>query len=211
MKTGLKVLLIYAFVTVFALVAYAVTQTDVTMTWVVPSNVSHSVAYGGSCSSSAFYFVESNCAFDSDVDGNGSKCVPYDASSGGSACQDGSSLQAIVVTNNGNIDVNIDGNFTAGFSGSDLNLVLKIWKGNDTHCGTSGLGGWEDPCSVTGATSPVTTTTCRNYNQFNETAAGRLITALETSDTNGLCFSGDFNGTVTQGEHAVTFRLTSVS
>ncbi|VVB98952.1 Uncharacterised protein [uncultured archaeon] len=194
----------------------AAATNDTTMTWVVPSNASHLVSYSGSCSTSAFYFVENKCSIDgSDVDGNGAKCLPYADVDGTSACQDGSSLAPILVTNNGNVAVNIDGNFTAAFSGADANLVLKVWRGTGTHCGTSGFGGWENDCSVTVATNPVTATTCRQYTSANATAAGRLVSNLATNDTNQLCFSGDFNAGfgngVSQRTHAKTFRTTSIA
>ena len=205
-----RALLIYLFVSMVAVFAYATPATDVTMTWVVPSSLSHSIGYGGACNASTFYFVESNCVYDSDIDGNGSKCVPTSDIAGTSDCQDASALQAITVQNNGNIAFDLDGNFTAGFAGADVNILLRAWQGNDTHCGTAGLGGWESPCTVTGATDPVTTTTCRMYDSVNETAAGRLMTALPAGDTNGLCFSGDFNGGMSQGNHAVAFRVTSI-
>ncbi|MFH1894959.1 MAG: hypothetical protein ABIJ74_00030 [archaeon] len=192
----------------FALIVYAAVENNTTMTWVVPSNVSHTLTYAGACSTSDFYFVENQCTLDSDVDGNGSQCLPQTTSAGGTACQDASTA-AITITNNGNVAINVDGNFTADFAGNDVNIVLKVWRGTGAGCGTSGLGGWEATCSVTAAGNPVTTTTCRNYNQFNETTAGRLVSALAVSDTNQMCFSGDFNGGMTQGSHAVTYRTTS--
>ncbi|MCR4369193.1 MAG: hypothetical protein NUV67_04780 [archaeon] len=209
MNTNHKVLLLYLVVIAGGFV-YAAATNDTTMTWVVASNASHTLAYAGACSSSSFYFVESTCTFDSDADGNGSKCLPQTTSAGGTACQDASTY-AVTITNNGNVAANIDGNFTDAFSGVDTNIVLKIWMGNETGCGANGLGGWAQDCTVTTSTNPVTATTCRNFNEFTETAAGRLTTSLGVNDTNGLCFSGDFNGTVSQGEHAVTFRTTSIS
>ncbi|HZX19987.1 MAG TPA: hypothetical protein VFF13_03160 [archaeon] len=213
MKIGLKILVVY--LTIFcAFFVYAATEVNTTMTWVVPSSVSHTLAYGGACSSSNFFFVETNCVFDSDIDGNGSKCLPYDAASAGSACQAAGTAGA-TVTNNGNVAFNLDGNFTAGFSGVDTNLVLKVWMGTGSGCGTSGLGGWAQDCTVTVATNPVTATTCRNYNVNNETSAGRLVSSLAASDTNQLCFSGDFNAGfgngVSQGSHAVTYQTTSIA
>lgn len=212
LSSNLRALLIYAFVLMAAVFAYAVTSTDITMTWVVPSNVSYSISYPGACSASAFYFVESNCVYDSDVDGNGSKCVPTSDSAGTTDCQNAAAAEAVSIQNNGNVVLDVDGNFNLDFNGSDVNaFVLRVWLGNDTHCGTAGLGGWESPCSVTGATNPVTTTTCRSYNAINETTAGRLISDLAVNDTNGLCFSGDFNGGMSLGSHPVQFRLTGVN
>ena len=213
-SAGKKALLVYALVFIFAALAFAATENDTTMTWVVPSNVSHTLAYGAACSSSEFYFVEDTCTFDSDVDGNGAKCLPQTTSAGGTACQS-VTVAGITVTNNGNVAVNIDGNFTAEFSGVDTNLLLRVWMGTGSGCGTSGLGGWANPCTVTAATDPVTATTCRSYDSGNETAAGRFTTSLAVNDTNQLCFSGDFNAGfgngISQGSHAVTFRTTSIA
>src|SRR3989344_4713153 len=102
------------------MISIAATTAVTTMTWVVPSNKSFSVAYASTCSSSAFYFVESTCTFDSDIDGNGAKCLPYpDSGAAGTVCQS-SSAAAITVTNNGNAAFDLDGNFTSAFSGSDV-------------------------------------------------------------------------------------------
>ena len=133
--------------------------------------------------------------------------VYYYVATGG-ACQS-QFLAPMTITNVGTESLNLDGNFTSAFTLNDKNVVLKVWKGTDTGCGSSGFGGWEKDCSVTGATSPVTTTTCRNYNSSNATTAGRLVTALEARDTNQLCFSGDLNTIVTAGSHVKTFQTGS--
>ncbi len=203
-----KIVFIGFVVTFFAVFVYAAVENNTTMTWVVPSNVSHSLTYSGACSSSDFYFVEDQCAQDSDIDGNGSQCVPQTTSAGGTSCQDATTIP-ITITNNGNVGINVDANFTAEFAGADVNIVLKVWMSDGPGCGASGLGGYEAPCTITGAT-PVTSTACRRYNQTNETtAAQRIVSALGAGDTNGMCFSGDFNTSVSQGSHAVTFMTTS--
>ena len=171
----------------------APTTNTTTMTWVVPSSKSHTLTYGGSCNASLFYFVESNAVFDSDVDGNASQVLPYDAESAGSACQ-AVGTAPILITNNGNVTIDIDANFVNDFSGNDVNLAVKVWMGTGSGCGTDGLGGWEQPCSVLGTANPVTATTCRDFNQLAETTTARLVENILTSDTNQLCFSGDFYG-----------------
>jgi hypothetical protein len=200
-------------------IVYAATTTT-TMTWVVPTNKSHTATYGAACSTSAFYFVESDANHDGlDYDGNATQVRPNSSTNGGAAtkCQS-STLAPILITNNGNVTVNVDGNFSAGFSGDDTNMLLKVWMGTGSGCGaasasdggdSNGLGGWEVDCSVTVATNPVTIATCRHYDVDNETAAGRLITNLAINDANQLCFSGDFNGGMTQGNHAGTFQIGS--
>lgn len=212
MEKNQKMVLFYSIIlSIILLVSievYAATTNDTTMTWVVASNKSHSIGYAGGCSSIAFFFVESTCSVDGgDTDGNGSKCLPQTTSAGGTACQDATTIP-LTVTNNGNTAISVDGNFVVDFNGNDVNMVLKVWMSNGPGCGASGLGGWTEPCTVTGS-NPVTSSTCRNYNQLNETATGsRLTTSLPVNDSNGLCFSGDFNGGMTGGSHPVTFRTT---
>lgn len=60
-------------------------------------------------------------------------------------------LAPMTITNVGNVDINVDGNFSSAFAGADTNLVLKVWRGTDSGCGTdgNGLGGWQEPCDVT--------------------------------------------------------------
>ncbi len=112
----------------------------------------------------------------------------------------------ITLTNNGNTTVNVDGNFASAFAGVDLNLVLKVWMGTGSGCGDTGFGGWEKDCSITGTTSPVTQTQCKNYNEYNETTGSRLVTSLAAGDSNQLCFSGDFNAWVSGGDHNQNFQ-----
>ncbi|MDO8537584.1 MAG: hypothetical protein Q7S21_01745 [archaeon] len=167
-----------------------------TMSWVVPSNKSHSIAYGGSCSASSFFFVESDANFDgADTDGNGSMVAPNSFNQGGvsTQCQTGG-IAGMTITNNGNVAINIDANVNPDFNGSDQNLVLKVWMGRGDGCTmTSGLyAGWQSNCGVIAATSPVTQAACRDFNKVDANAYGRLTTGLGIGGTNQLCFSGDF-------------------
>lgn len=194
----------------------AVTNTTV-MTWVVPSNKSHTLLYGGTCSQSAFYFPEGK-GEDSDVDGNTAKILPYPDSAGaGAACQtSGASGYGIRVTNNGNVTINIDANFQTDFASGDLNAGLKVWMGTGSGCGTSAFGGWQKFCTFfapADTTSPVTQTACRDFNSTNATTTARLTSSLATNDTNDLCFSGEMtcrgnyslSNCVTQGTYAHSF------
>lgn len=224
MRTGLKVLLIYAIFITSAVFVYSATTQTTTMTWVVPSAVAHTLSYPGNCSQNNIFFIEDQCTIDSDVDGNAAQCLPYDDAIGSTVCQS-AGLNGLLITNTGNVTSNIDINIVSDdFSGVDLNLVLKIWMSDGAGCGASGLGGWEFDCSIAqgDTTTAVTSTTCRNLNQFNETTGGRLITNLLITDTNGLCLSGDFNagpdfiqggpGGVSQGEHTITgFTTTGIA
>lgn len=114
----------------------------------------------------------------------------------------------ITITNNGNTAVNIDGNFSTAFSGADVNIALKAWMGTGTGCGVdgNGLGGWEGTCSVSGTTSPVSATQCKEWNNSNATVGSRLTTSLGVGDTNALCFSGEFIGFVGAGDHNQLFQ-----
>ncbi len=65
-------------------------------------------------------------------------------------CQS-STFAPMTVSNVGNVSLNVDGNFTSIFSGVDANLILKVWQGTGSGCGTdgNGLGGWRPYCGVT--------------------------------------------------------------
>jgi hypothetical protein len=193
--------------------ASAVDLSTTTMTWVVATVKSITVSYGSPCTSSAFFFNESNAQFDSDADGNWAKAVPQSTRTGAgdSNCQS-SSQAAMTVTNNGNATVNVDANFTTAMSGADINLELKVWQGS-SGCGTFGLGGWEEPCSVTGTTSAPGTTTCKEFSSSSAaaTAATRVISSLSPNAATQLCYSGDLNGNTgfgaSAGDHNKSFQL----
>lgn len=211
MRQTISVLPIFAsfaliFVLLFPAFAMAAVTNTTVMTWVIPANKSHTTAYGGSCTASLFYFVETN-GEDSDVDGNSARILPYNASSGGSACQS-AAVAGMTVTNNGNTTINVDANFQTGLSGNDQNVGIKVWMGTGAGCGTSGMGGWQLNCGVQSTSNPVTSTTCRDFNITNFTTTARLATNLGVGDSNQLCFSGEINGkdfNVAQGNLARSF------
>ncbi len=120
-------------------------------------------------------------------------------------CQS-SLLAPMTLRNTGNTDINVDGNFTSAFAGNDVNLVLKVWQGTGSGCGTNGMGGWEKDCSITNNQQDLGMTTCRQYNQSNAVTSARLITNLGVGDTNQLCFSGDFNTYAPGGSHTNYFN-----
>lgn len=206
MRLLLVSVLVLVSLVLFSSFSLAATTNTTAMTWVIPSNKSHTLTYGGACSASNFYFVESN-GEDSDIDGNTSKILPYSASSGGTVCQS-NAVASITVTNNGNVAINIDANFQTGLSGNDQNVGIKVWMGTGSGCGTSGLGGWQRPCSVQSTSNPVTASTCRDFNISNFTTTARLVSSLGVGDTNQLCFSGEMNGAyvgLSQGSIARNF------
>ncbi len=210
MKTAKKLLIAYVILVCFS--AYVLADVDTTtMTWYVATAKSHSISYGGSCSSTAFFFPESSAALDNDSDGNASRILPQEDRAGTAACQS-SSVAGMTIENTGTGNINIDANFASAL---DTNVWLKVWKGTDSGCGASGLGGWELICSLTDdATLPVTTTACKDFNSSNATTATRLISGLLPGDANQLCFSGElrdaylhtYPARVTAGDHNGTFQ-----
>lgn len=175
-----------------------------TMTWVVASVKTVSVAYGSPCVQNSIFFVETNAQHDPDSDGNAARIVPSNRAAD-TNCQ--SSTQAVaVVTSSGTATINVDGNFSAAFTGADINIVLKAWQGS-SGCGTHGLGGWEKDCSV-GATTAPGTTTCTQWNgyTFAATAGRRLVTSLAALSSQQICLAGDMNFFVSSGDHNGTFQ-----
>lgn len=187
--------------------AFADTETT-TFTWVVPEDKTHSIGYGGSCSTSAFYFVESNAVLDNDIDGNADQILPYDSQSGGAACQS-DSVAAMTITNTGNVTEDINAYFTAQL---DVNVWAGIFMGTGAGCGSGGLGGWQSNCEVVSPTSPVTQSTCRDFNSSAWQESVLIVDNLPSGDTNQLCGFGRFRGlndsepaAVPQGTYTKTF------
>lgn len=203
---GIVTLLLLGTLLLVPIVSANVVQT--TMTWFVASARSISVSYGSPCSSSAFFFVETNAQYDPDSDGNAARVVPSSNRIADSNCQS-SSQASMLVTNTGTSTLNVDANFASAFAGADTNIVLKVWQGTGTGCGTDGLGGWEATCTVVSTTSAPNTTTCRNFNEHNDTAGARVITNLAPFAGQQLCYSGDFNSFVASGDHNAVFQLGS--
>lgn len=203
-STGIILLIVFG---TFALANVSTT----TMTWFVASAKTLSVAYGSPCTSIAFFFPESSAQYDSDSDGNWARTVPHSTRAGDTNCQ--TSAQAgMTVSNVGTSTINVDGNFASAFSGADTNIVLKVWQGTGSGCGTNGMGGWQKDCAYntpTDATTAPNTTTCRGFNEFTELAGGRLITNLATFTTQQLCYSGDGNSYMSSGDHNGSFQIGS--
>lgn len=211
------------------------TLATTTMTWVVGSNKSFTVIYGGACSGTNFFFVESDANAllgDADSDGNATLVRPNSSSAGGATtlCQS-ATLAPITVQNNGNVDLNVDGNFVTDFNTIDVNIVLRVWQGTGSGCGSTfpaaykagtdanGFGGYNFPdCPIKyGGTDangdPTTATGCKTFNQLQDKEDTRLVFKLLAGDLNQLCFSGDLNGygasggSVRSGNHPLQFQL----
>ncbi|MCX8190513.1 MAG: hypothetical protein N3F05_04805 [Candidatus Diapherotrites archaeon] len=168
---------------------YADTQ-QTTLTWVIPANVTHALTYGGSCSTSAMYFVESNALEGATpINGTASKIPPYNAASGGSSCQDGTNKVAITIHNQGNVPFDINARITTTL---ETGVTLKAWLSNGTHCGTNGMGGWEATCSKSGTDDDTVPTTTACVTIGNTTK--QIIADLAISSSAGICLAADFSG-----------------
>ncbi len=205
-------LILFALFLFAPMVLVLANQISTTMTWFVPQNKTFTLAYGGTCSATAFFFDENRAVLDGDVDGNGAQIAPRPNRLGGTVCQDATTA-GMTITNAGNIAISLDGNFASAL---DTNIWLKVWQGTGAGCGTSGMGGWELRCTTTSTTLDLNAVSCRDFNSSNSTTAARLTTSLPIGDTNQLCFSGDFmaavlgqSAAVTQGDKNGTFQISS--
>lgn len=216
LKKALLPVLVLIYLFLPFLYVIAATSASTTMVWFVPTDRSITVAYGGSCSATAFFFVESIALDDPDVDGNGSRILPAISRTGTDSNCQSSSVAGITVTNAGNVAYDVNASFSANI---DENLWLKVWQGTGAGCGTLGFGGWDLRCRFTenDAGSDLNQAGgCRDFNSSNETISATLATSLPINDTNQLCFSGDFLGSISgaksnvaQGDHNGTFVIIS--
>jgi len=167
---------------------------DTTLSWVIPASVSHTLSYGGSCSSSAMYFIEN----DASPDGTDTQLIPYDAASAGSVCQS-SGVAAITITNNGNVTTDVNASVTSTL---ESGVTLKLWLGS-SGCGASGLGGYEASCSATGMTDATvpSTSTCVSVGDTTR----QVVADLAASGSQQLCLAADFTG-LSQGTTTDTFQ-----
>lgn len=181
----------YFFIVAMLLIHLAFVSADTkqtTLTWVIPANVSHMLEYGGTCSASAMYFVESNALEGATpINGTASKIPPYNSASGGASCQDGTNKVAIKVNNTGNVPFDVNARITTTL---ETGVTLKAWLSNGTHCGTDGMGGWEATCSKTGADddSVATTTACVTVGDTTK----QILADVAISSSAGICLAADF-------------------
>ncbi|MBI4215028.1 hypothetical protein HY546_03450 [archaeon] len=186
---------------IFAILAGAVladTRTT-TITVVVATSVSHSIAYGGSCSSSAFY-LRTDTALDAAIVVSGktqtNRSLPYDSQTGGAVCQS-QTVNALNITNTGNVLLDLN----ASLDSVVANISIKVSNGNITsgtdRCGTSGTGGWQIFCDYeTGndTTSAPTKSNCRNISATSRPALkGVPAVGGSLHQSGGLCFFMDTN------------------
>lgn len=118
---------------------YALADSETTtLTFVIPSEVDHSISYTSPCSTSVFYFIES----DSNKNGTQTHINVTDASS--NPCQNVSTA-SMTINNIGSVNVNVTTNITD--SALPSGITLKVAQ-NDT--------GYESTCSG----PPVNETDC---------------------------------------------------
>jgi hypothetical protein len=167
---------------------------ETTLSWVIPANVSHTLSYGGSCSSSAMYFIED----DASPDGSDTQLLPYDADSAGSPCQS-VSVAAITISNNGNVTTDVNASVTSTL---ETGVTLKLWLGS-SGCGASGLGGYEGSCSKSGAddSNVPTTAACVSIGDSSK----QIVADLAASGSQQLCLAADFSS-LSQGTTTDTFQ-----
>ena len=198
MKFTLKTIFILIAVAGFLILPIATANdSDTTLSWVVPANFAHSIAYGGSCNASAMYFIEA----DGTIDGTDVNLIPYSAASAGTVCQS-AALTPIKITNSGNVIIDINARTSAALTSG---VTLKMWLGNG-GCGTGGLGGSEDTCSKSGAgdATVATQTACVAVTD----SVKQIVADLATSTDQNLCLSAAFSG-VAQGTNTSTLKIGS--
>lgn len=164
-------------------VVFADTQTT-TLSWVIPSSVSHTLSYGGGCSTSAMYFVED----DSSANGTDTMVLPKEGSSVSDANCQSSSVSAITVNNGGNVIIDVNASITTSL---ESGVTLKGWLGS-TGCGTNGVGGWEASCSNAGSddSTVATTSTCVSIGD----SSLQVLADVAVSGSSQLCLAADFTG-----------------
>jgi len=194
---------IYILMTLLILASFTLADLqETTVSWVVPSAVSHSVGYPGGCDAVNFFFVE----HDVTIDGTQTKIIPKTTAAGDVNCQTASaSGEAMSITNGGNITLDVNMTITSIlFTG----VTLKAWHavtaaGAGAGCGTIGLGGWEAGCTATGADDSTvpSVSTCLSVGDTNV----QLLADLAVGDVNYLCFAADFSSVV-QGTNSDTLQ-----
>ena len=147
------------------------------ITFVIPSSVSHSLAYGGACDENKFFFVENDGSYQGTQARINVTSDNVGWTTSGTGCQDGEA--SIVITNSGTVAVNMSVNTSAAFpAGTGLKVALAD-------------AGYEADCTDT-----VSTTTCADV--IYGTAVNVSL-ALAPSVTRDLYFFGnmsDFNSGV---------------
>lgn len=158
-----------------------------TVTWVVPSAVSHGLSYGALCTGSQFYFVE----HDPTINGTQTKILPHSQNTYQSDknCQNSTDTVAITLDNSGNVTIDANMAFTSTL---ESGVTFKAWLGNSNNCGADGLGGYQDTCAKFGGddSDVPTTSECVAIGDSNV----QVIADLAAAGDADLCFAADFVG-----------------
>ena len=158
-----------------------------TVKFIIPSSVSHSIGYAGSCGSSDFAFLESDGTKD------GTQTEINVTQGDGTECQNGST-SAITITNNGNDYINITLNFT-----SALPSGVTVKASNSSN-------GYESTCSLTEADIPVSGQ-CKIVNNTVDALLSYNLTASSTEDVWLWADFSSFNSGLATGAGGITRTL----
>ena len=149
-------ILISIFLIMFVPIAFAEVDTT-TVSFIIPSSISHAIGYAASCSTSDFAFVEQDGTFD------GTETRLNVTQIDGTTCQT-DSVPIINITNTGNDAINITFKFTSALPSG---IVVKA---------SLAEAGYEASCTL-GATDTPTAGACHNITTTQAIVANNL-TAL---------------------------------
>jgi len=99
-----------------AYMVFADVGETITVTFVIPTSVSHTVYYGDSCSSSLFYFIDEDGTYDGNMDKIN---VSSDATENQNWCQN-TTTSGMKLDNTGNNEVNFTAKWASDLEGIDL-------------------------------------------------------------------------------------------
>ena len=175
-------------------------QKDTTMTWVVPASIAHSLAYGGGCDASNFFFVVNTTTGNGHLWGSGctggagiyaceNATIPRDDNLGTNPCQN-VSAGAITVTNDGNAVINISVQMYL----AQTNITLKAQHAiSGTGCGTNGNQSYDSGACGNDPAGPPNEASCITVTSTEKI----LIKHLNVSQSQETCWFSDFEGTIT--------------
>ena len=149
------------FLMLFVSLAVADTK-DTTVSFIIPSSISHAIGYAASCSSSDFAFVENDGTYD------GTQTQINITQIDGTVCQT-DSVSGLNITNNGNTEINVTFKFTSALP---ANVTVKS---------SLAYGGYESSCTL-GATDTPTTGACHNITTTEALVANNIAELGGTDD-----------------------------
>ncbi len=150
-------ILVSIFFMMFVPIALADT-TSTTVSFIIPSSISHVIGYAASCGSSDFAFVENDGTYD------GTQTRINVTQIDGTVCQT-DSVSGLNISNTGNDIINVTFKFTSALPSG---IVVKA---------SLAEGGYEASCSLAAADTP-TTGACHNVTDSEEVLVANDLTAL---------------------------------